>query len=138
VKEQMDKSDAVRLQLASRYAQIANYWKYFIGQTEQLKHLKVYDQKSSEEQQFQTWTAGHTEYAQVLPNLKKAYDDYRPYNLHGTYLREGILGSVLAGFGASFLDLEKELMKPVVDSAALKKALGNVATRYKTYFLKLL
>jgi hypothetical protein len=41
MKEEMDKSDAVRIQYASTYAQVANYWKYFIGQTEQLKKNDV-------------------------------------------------------------------------------------------------
>ncbi len=40
-KEDMNKSVDTRLKLSSKYASIANYWKYFIGQTEQLKRLKV-------------------------------------------------------------------------------------------------
>ena len=34
------------IQYASVYAQTANYWKYYIGQTEQLKKNKVYDKNS--------------------------------------------------------------------------------------------
>ncbi|MBU3664180.1 MAG: S46 family peptidase, partial [Bacteroidetes bacterium] len=48
-KEVMDKSEGDRLKLSADYASIANYWKYFIGQTEQLKRLKVYDQKKAME-----------------------------------------------------------------------------------------
>ena len=47
MKEEMDKSDKVRLQYASKYAGISNYWKYFIGQQAGLKRLKVYDKKKS-------------------------------------------------------------------------------------------
>ena len=34
--EQMSKSQKVRIQYASKYARVSNYWKYFIGQSEQL------------------------------------------------------------------------------------------------------
>jgi len=34
MREEMSKSDATRILLASNYAQTANYWKYYIGQTE--------------------------------------------------------------------------------------------------------
>jgi len=37
MKSYMDKDVAVRLKYSSKYAQVANYWKYFIGQTEQVK-----------------------------------------------------------------------------------------------------
>src|ERR1043165_1701666 len=45
MKRHMDADKSVYLKLTSRYAGIANYWKYFIGQTEQLKRLDVIDQK---------------------------------------------------------------------------------------------
>jgi len=41
MKRHMDKDSATYLQLTSLYSRIANYWKYFIGQTEQLKRLHV-------------------------------------------------------------------------------------------------
>ena len=43
--EQMKKDPAVKFKLASNYAGIANYWKFFDGETKQLKKYKVYDQK---------------------------------------------------------------------------------------------
>jgi hypothetical protein len=107
MKEQMDADPAVDLQLSSRYAQIANYWKYYIGQTEQLKRLKVYDQKQAEELEFTRWAASKQEYSSLLENMKKAYAEYRPYNLHRTYINEGIFGSSLAAFATAFIDLDK-------------------------------
>ena len=43
--EQMSKSQKVRIQYASKYARVSNYWKYFIGQSEQLVKNKVFDKK---------------------------------------------------------------------------------------------
>ena len=43
MKKHMDADKSVYLQLTSRYASIANYWKYFIGQTAvSYTHLDVY------------------------------------------------------------------------------------------------
>ncbi len=55
MKRHMDADKNVYLKLTSRYASIANYWKYFIGQTEQLKRLKVVDQKKEQEAAFTKW-----------------------------------------------------------------------------------
>ncbi len=51
----MRKDPAVNLKLASNYARIANYWKYFIGQTEQLQRLHVIEEKQKQEQEFTAW-----------------------------------------------------------------------------------
>ena len=48
MRKHMQANKAVYLKLTSTYARIANYWKYFIGQTEQLKRLQVVNQKSKE------------------------------------------------------------------------------------------
>src|SRR5690606_40545572 len=45
MRNDMAKSDKVRIQYASKYAQVSNYWKYFIGQSEQLVNNNVYDKK---------------------------------------------------------------------------------------------
>ncbi len=129
MKQEMDKNVGIRLQQASRYAQIANYWKYFIGQTEQLKKNKVWDRKKSEEATFTGWVSGKEEYQNIFPNLEKAYKDYRPYNKHGVYLREGVLGAPLLSFGAAFLDLEKLLMKDTMDEKALENAIKGIRFR---------
>lgn len=102
-KEVMNKSEADRLKLSADYAQIANYWKYFIGQTEQLKRLKVYEYKKSQEAQFAQFAKGKPQYENVLANVEKAYADYRPIALQRTYLGEGILGVTMNSIAASLL-----------------------------------
>lgn len=94
-KEEMDKDVAVKLALASEYASIANYWKYFIGQTEQLVHLKVYDQKVALENQFKEWAKGKAEYESIFEEWQKAYTAYEPYSTHSVYLSQGIFGAHL-------------------------------------------
>jgi hypothetical protein len=50
--EQMIKDPAVKLKLASDYAGIANYWKFFDGETKQLVKFKTFEQKQKYEQNF--------------------------------------------------------------------------------------
>ena len=47
MKEHMDEDLGVRIQYAAKYAQTANYWKYYIGQSKGLKALDVQGQKEA-------------------------------------------------------------------------------------------
>jgi hypothetical protein len=127
-KEQMDKSDSVRLLMSSKYAQISNYWKYFIGQTEQLKRLKVVDEKEALEKQFSDWAKDKPQYASILPAYEKAYADYNKYAVHQTYMREGITGSTLIAQAYKYMGLEKALMANPQKPEDIKKAVDALKT----------
>ncbi len=73
MKKYMDKDVAVRLKYSSKYAQVANYWKYFIGQTEQLKNNKVADKKRAIEDEFTKYTTGKADFNGVLSEIDNAY-----------------------------------------------------------------
>jgi hypothetical protein len=92
-KEEMDKSVDTRLKLSSQYASIANYWKYFIGQTEQLKRLKINEEKQKQEDEFTKWSASSPENVKLIGAYKNAYAAYEPYAVHITYVNEGLLAS---------------------------------------------
>jgi hypothetical protein len=92
-KEEMDKSDDIRLALSSIHANIANYWKYFIGQTEQLKRLKIFEEKQKQENEFTQWAASTPENASLMVQYRNAYAAFEPYAVHFTYLNEGLLAT---------------------------------------------
>lgn len=94
----MKNDDAVRLMYASKYAQIANYWKYFIGQTEQLKANDVKAAKEEIEADFQKWAdadpARKAKYGKALEMIEKAYAMTDERVIGGTYVLEGgLLGA---------------------------------------------
>ena len=102
-KEEMDKDVTVRLKLSSEYANIANYWKYYIGQTEQLKRLNIYDVKQKQETEFTQWAAGKPEYANLLSSYDKAYKTYQPYATQYVYSGfNGLLASTWVQNANSF------------------------------------
>jgi hypothetical protein len=92
-KEEMNKSVDTRLKLSSKYANIANYWKYYIGQTEQLKKLKVADAKRKEEKAFTEWAAEKTEFAGLMDQYDQIYKTLEPLAVQRTYINEGFLAS---------------------------------------------
>jgi hypothetical protein len=136
-KEEMNKSVDTRLKLSSKYAEIANYWKYYIGQTDQLKHLKIYDQKQAEEADFTKWAAGKPEYAGLMASYQKLYADYEPYAIHRTYINEGLLapGFVIVnlnlGGGLRMLNAQKGNPEAV---ASIKSQLGKIIEDYSNNY----
>ncbi|MFN9958480.1 MAG: S46 family peptidase, partial [bacterium] len=87
--EEMKKDPAVKLQLASSYASIANYWKFFDGETKQLLKYDVVGQKQKAETAFTAWAATRSEYQTLFSDWGKAYDAWRPYAKHRVYINEG-------------------------------------------------
>jgi len=114
MREEMEKDPAVDLQYASTYASIANYWKYFIGQTEQLKNLNILAQKEKEEDDFQAWTErNNRDLKNLLNDYQRAYADYKPYAKHQTYYREAFMAPALTKLAMAFEMIEKNLQANV-------------------------
>ena len=108
MKKHMDQNKATYLQLTSLYSRIANYWKYYIGQTEQLKRLKVVDKKRNSENEFTEWARGKAGLeAGLMSKMELAYNDYKPYAKHAVYYGECFRSSAIARMGAA--------MKPLYD-----------------------
>jgi hypothetical protein len=124
--EEMKKDPAIKLQLASSYAGIANYWKFYDGETKQLLQYDVYGQKVKAEAAFNAWAKGKSEYETLFADWGKAYDAWRPYAKHRQYLNEGIMGSPLIAFASQLIGLESALVKQNVPAADLKKAIEGV------------
>ncbi len=132
--EEMKKDPAVKLQLASSYAGIANYWKFFDGETKQLLKYDVFGQKKIFEQKFNNWAKGKPEYEAVFTEWGKAYDAWRPYAKHRQYINEGVFGSSLMGFASSLMQLEAALVKVGSTTADIKKAMDAVVDQRKSFF----
>ncbi|HMT35041.1 MAG TPA: S46 family peptidase, partial [Chitinophagaceae bacterium] len=126
MREEMAKDPAVDLQYASSYAGIANYWKYFIGQTEQLKNLNILSQKQQEENEFERWARENKVYTHLMNDYQKAYAAYTPYAKHQTYYREAIMASSLTKLGASFENIEK-----AVDAEVSADSINKLCKRLK-------
>ena len=103
-------SSEVRIKYASKHASVSNYWKYFIGQTEGLKNLKVYEKKKAIEDDFQSWVAKDSkrkeQYGEVINLYEEAYNSLNDVQLAETYLFEAIFGIEMIRYGIGFTRLK--------------------------------
>jgi hypothetical protein len=131
---EMQKDPAVKLKLASSYASIANYWKFFDGETKQLIKYDVYGQKTKAEAKFISWAKNKPEYDSVFTGWEKAYEAWRPYAKHRTYMGEGLYGSPLISFSVrSITELEAALNKKDATEEDIKKAMTAATAARKTF-----
>jgi len=139
IRAETSKSDAVRIQYASKDAGISNYWKYFIGQTKGLKRLKVYEQKVAIEDNFREWVESSPEnrekYGQALPLIEDAYKVISQYALANVYYREAALrGPEIISYAAGFRALEEEMAKDKPDREKLDNIISGLKERAEGYF----
>lgn len=76
MKVYMDQSDAVRLDYASKYAQVANYWKNRQGMIDALTKHKTAETKAKGEAKFNKWAnkkANKDKYGDVIANINAYY-----------------------------------------------------------------
>jgi hypothetical protein len=138
--EEMKKGPEIKLQLASSYASIANYWKFYDGETKQLLKYDVYGQKKKAEETFINWAKNKPGYSTIFEEWGKAYDAWRPYAKHRIYINEGsnnyfLLGSPLLTFAASLQPIEIALVQQGKSATEIKKALAD-AVKAREVFLK--
>ncbi len=83
LKKHMKESEALRLKLAAKFAHLANYWKFFIGESRGLKKFHAVEAKEKYEREFQKRIDANPEwkakYGNLLPQLKKLYNQIEKY-----------------------------------------------------------
>lgn len=104
----------VRIQYASKFAQLSNYWKFYIGQTKCLQDLDVKSTKKELENRFAKWIEAKPERKAEYGNVLQELETYSQITNEFDYLRiftnEAFLrGNSGVAIARSFSQLEKEL-----------------------------
>ncbi|WKW46681.1 S46 family peptidase [Myroides sp. JBRI-B21084] len=111
----MRQDQAIKIQYASKYAGIANYWKKWIGESQGLKKTNAVAIKKTFEQEFlkrANSDAKFTEYRNLLPQFEKIYADIKPYALARDYFMEVVLrNNELLSVGFRLYQLENAFAK---------------------------
>ena len=130
MKEDMDASDKVRIQYASKYASVSNYWKYFIGQQRGLKRLRVYDKKKAQEEALMAWVSADAkrkqQYGEIMGLLERGYRERAKFEKASTYMQEAAFGSELITLGFRLQGLKKQLETDPKDAAKVSAAVAQV------------
>jgi hypothetical protein len=141
MKEHMDADDAVRIKYASKHAQVANYWKYFIGQQKGLKNQHVFDRKQKQEAALMAWVdadpARKAKYGELATDLSSGYADRAKYEKAKVYLEEGAFGSESVILGFRLYRLKMQLDKDPKDAAKVAalvaQAKASTADHWKDF-----
>ncbi len=98
LREDMDASDKVRIQYASKYAQSSNYWKNSIGMSRGIGKLNVKAKKEAEERAFTAWAEAETlpgeRFREALPMIREACAALTALDAERQWLSEGFLQAV--------------------------------------------
>ena len=135
--EQMSKSQKVRIQYASKYARVSNYWKYFIGQSEQLVNNKVADKKQNIESSFTAWYQKNKlekEYGQALNLIQNATESSSKYIIPKVYFQEAVVGSELILFMLRNLGPRTPLYNALKTGKGVSKAKEALLQKAESYF----
>lgn len=107
----MRKDNAIKIQYASKYASIANYWKKWIGETQGLKKSDAVAIKRKQEITFQERVVKarkQAEYGNLLSDFEKNYNEIAPYALARDYFSEVALRNTeLLSVGYKLYQLEQ-------------------------------
>lgn len=106
MKKAMKADDAVRIDLASDYASLSNYWKYLIGQSTMLERYDIVGVKKQEEKAFQSWVNADAErkskYGDVLQQIDELHKGYVEADRFFSYLNFGFFGAEAMSNGMGF------------------------------------
>jgi len=109
----MRKDQAIKIQYASKYASVANYWKKWMGETKGLKKANAVAAKQKFEADFQLKVikAGkQAEYGNLLSDFEKNYTEIKDYALAKDYFTEVVLRNTeLLSLGYKLYQLEQIL-----------------------------
>ncbi len=109
----MRKDQAIKIQYASKYAGVANYWKKWMGETKGLKKANAVASKQKFEKEFQEKVikAGkQAEYGNLLTDFNKNYTDIKDYALARDYFVEVALRNTeILSVGYKLYQLEQIL-----------------------------
>lgn len=109
----MRKENAIKIQYASKYAGIANYWKKWIGETKGLKKSNAIAIKQKFEKEFQekvTKAGKQAEYGNLLGDFQKNYTEIKDYALARDLFSEiALRNTELLSVGYKLYQLEQIL-----------------------------
>ena len=109
----MRKDQAIKIQYASKYAGVANYWKKWMGETKGLKKANAVAAKQKFEKEFQEkviQSGKQAEYGNLLSDFEKNYTEIKDYALARDYFTEVALRNTeILSVGYKLFQLEQLL-----------------------------
>lgn len=132
----MRKDKKIKIQYASKYSSIANYYKKWIGENQGMKKTDVVGKKKEQEKEFMKRVQAEglqKEYGSILSDFDQAYEEYEDYHLAYNYFSESFLRNVeLLRNGFQLYQLEQVLEHRGKQSFKDRKE--NLLKRFKSSY----
>jgi hypothetical protein len=131
----MAANPAVKIQYASKYAGVANYWKKWMGESKGLKRFDAIEKKQAFEKEFQSWAdKGYKSYSAILPEYRRLVEEISPFQAWIDQFSEGPWGLEPVRLANGYMNLVT-MDKPSADD--LKKEVdrlkGGIPGFFKDY-----
>lgn len=138
MREDMNADPAVRLQYASKYAVISNYWKYFQGQNRGVERLDVKERKAALETQFANWVAADpmrkTKYEKALELLENGYAVRAATNPYYWHINESLMGSEILEYAYGAVGLRAAMRDPENNKGLIEELVTDFQHGLDEYF----
>ncbi|MGO2102773.1 MAG: S46 family peptidase [Psychroflexus halocasei] len=132
----MRKDKKIKIQYASKYSSIANYYKKWIGESQGMKKTGVVNIKKDQEKEFMQRVKAEgleDEYGSILSDFDKSYAEYEDYNLAYNLFSEAFVRNVeLLRNGFQLYQLEQILNNRGKQSFNDRK--DNLLKRFKSSY----
>lgn len=137
----MDKDEAVKIQLASDYASLANYWKYMLGNIYSAKNSDFIEQKQAFEQKLQAWidadAARKEKWGNLIVDIKKLQTADDASNKLGNFLNFGYFGPAIVSSATRFYQLgmviTDDKTQPEAAQKLIERARNGVDKQFKDF-----
>ncbi len=133
------KDPKVRIQYASKYARVSNYWKKMIGESKGVKRMKAIETKQAYENDFVEWVESSdytiNEYSGLIDAFDETYINLRPYSLSKDYFYEAVLAMEVVRFSLKFGKLVEISQNKDVNDEDVNNEIERLQ-KYSTSFFK--
>ena len=135
--EFMRNDEAIKIQYASKYAGIANYWKKWIGESQGLEKSNAVGAKKDFEADFNKRVQEKgkgAEYGALLSNFEELYTEIAPYALaRDFYMEAGLRNVELLVAGYRLYQLERSFKGEQSFNDRKENLLASMENFYKNY-----
>jgi len=135
----MQASDKVRIQYASKYSRSSNYWKYSIGQSQGLKNLNVYERKQELEANFTKWVNENADrkakYGNALGLIEKGVNGRKDLSSARQYAIETMYSGMEAvSFAYQFMGLYTVMTEYPDNRDTIMKVAAGLKERVEEFY----
>lgn len=138
-RKHMDADAAVFIKYASKQASVSNYWKYYIGQVKQLQRNKVFEKRTTQEEEFKKWAMSQsdrkTQYGEIFNEINHNWEHQNKYTKAIIYHREaGWRGGEAIAFAVKFRSINKAIENKSISQEELNTIIKSLKVSAKNYF----